>query len=264
MRSRRGLARVGELGDRADVAEGLAERVRVQGDDARTAGDRLGDRAHVVDAHGAHRAQRLGHDEVGLELVQALRHRARRSPRRARCARARRRRSRRAEPGGQTSRVICGSERAAAGKSHSCVTATTSSPSPRAKSNSVAWGTRLTIRIGRQAWHPSDRWQERRAPRPRPLARSAASLHGRFGSCQTILLEVAAHTPPRDDGAAAVLHGAADRAERVLRDGRVLARALASRPPGGARRRAPAAPIWRCNRSTRSATTSRPSRSGSR
>ena len=48
------------------------ERVRVEGDDLRAAGDRLGDRAHVVDAHGAHRAQRLGDDEVGLEVAQAL------------------------------------------------------------------------------------------------------------------------------------------------------------------------------------------------
>ena len=32
----------------------------------------LGHRAHVVDADGAHRAQRLGDDQVGLELAQAL------------------------------------------------------------------------------------------------------------------------------------------------------------------------------------------------
>ena len=51
-------------------------------------------------------------------------------------------------PGGSTSRVTCGSSSTSVGKSHSCVTATTSSPSPRANSVSVADGTRLAIRTG--------------------------------------------------------------------------------------------------------------------
>src|SRR5690349_21881468 len=46
-----------------------------------------------------------------------------------------------------TSRVTFGSSSTAAGWSHSCVTAVTSSPSPRANSISVADGTRETIRM---------------------------------------------------------------------------------------------------------------------
>src|SRR3954454_16923554 len=45
------------------------------------------------------------------------------------------------------SRVTLGRSSAAGGWSHSCVTAVTSSPSPRAKSISVADGTRETIRM---------------------------------------------------------------------------------------------------------------------
>src|ERR671916_1032238 len=50
-------------------------------------------------------------------------------------------------PGPITSRVILGRSRASGGWSHSCVTAVTSSPTPRAKSISVADGTSDTIRI---------------------------------------------------------------------------------------------------------------------
>src|SRR4051794_33852953 len=50
-------------------------------------------------------------------------------------------------PGGRTSRVMRGFSSAPAGKSHSCVTPTTSSSSPSANSISVAEGTRETIRI---------------------------------------------------------------------------------------------------------------------
>src|SRR5215203_5907586 len=57
-------------------------------------------------------------------------------------------------PGGRTSRVTCGSSSAAGGKSHSCVTPTTSSPSPSANSSSVAWGTRLTMRIAMEEDRP--------------------------------------------------------------------------------------------------------------
>src|SRR3954447_25346556 len=47
-----------------------------------------------------------------------------------------------------TLRVSLGRRSASAGKSHSCVTATTRSPRPRANSDSVADGTRLAIRMG--------------------------------------------------------------------------------------------------------------------
>ena len=68
--------------------------------------------------------------------------------------------------------VSFGSERAAGGKSHSWVTATTESPSPRANSASVAEGTRLAIltpvRIGFEI-----RWQSCFQTR-----RSGRGLHG--------------------------------------------------------------------------------------
>ena len=64
----------------------------------------------------AHRAQRLGDDQVGLEVAQRARRRARRSPRRARCARATAASiSAGDRPGGSTSRVTCGSSRASVG-----------------------------------------------------------------------------------------------------------------------------------------------------
>ena len=66
-----GVLGVGGLRERAHVAEHLAERVRVQRDDL---GHRvhLGrDRAHVVDGDRADAAQRLGDDQVGLEVAQA-------------------------------------------------------------------------------------------------------------------------------------------------------------------------------------------------
>jgi hypothetical protein len=68
----RRVARVGELGDGAHVAERLAERVRVERDDVRVGRDRAGHLAHVVVADRAHRAQLLGDDEVGLEVVQEI------------------------------------------------------------------------------------------------------------------------------------------------------------------------------------------------
>jgi hypothetical protein len=68
----RRVARVGELGDGAHVAERLAERVRVERDDARLGGDRARDLAHVVVADRADRAKLLGDDEVGLEVVQEI------------------------------------------------------------------------------------------------------------------------------------------------------------------------------------------------
>src|SRR3712207_8177361 len=50
-------------------------------------------------------------------------------------------------PGGSLSLVTCGRSRASGGWSHSWVTPTTCSPSPSAKSSSVACGTRDTIRM---------------------------------------------------------------------------------------------------------------------
>src|SRR3712207_714680 len=50
-------------------------------------------------------------------------------------------------PAGSLSRVTCRRSRASGGWSHSCVTPTTWSPRPSAKSSSVAWGTRDTIRM---------------------------------------------------------------------------------------------------------------------
>src|ERR1700744_1663405 len=56
-----------------------------------------------------------------------------------------------------TSRVTLGRFRASAGKSHSCVTAATSEPRPRAKRVSVADGTRETMRMAAEAvWREVD------------------------------------------------------------------------------------------------------------
>ena len=90
----------------------------------------------------------------------------------------------------------------------------------------------------RQAWHPVTNGKRADgASSTTVCGASAASLHGRSGSCQTTLLEVAAHTPPRDDGAAAVLHGAADRAERVLRRWASTRSSARGAPAGGAQGR---------------------------
>ena len=59
------------LGERADVPEHLAERVRVQAHDLRHRVHALRDRPHVVDGHRADAAQRLGDDEVGPQRAQA-------------------------------------------------------------------------------------------------------------------------------------------------------------------------------------------------
>ena len=62
--------RVGRLGERADVAEHLAERVRVERDHLRLGLDPLRDRDDVVVGDRADRAQRLRDDQVGLQLAQ--------------------------------------------------------------------------------------------------------------------------------------------------------------------------------------------------
>ena len=64
---------LGHLGEAADVAQHLAERHRVERDHLRVRRDLLRDRAHVVERHGADLAERLGHDQVRLELAQLLR-----------------------------------------------------------------------------------------------------------------------------------------------------------------------------------------------
>jgi hypothetical protein len=66
------VARVGRLGQRADVAEHLAERVRVEREHLRRRLEALRQRAHVVVRDGAHRAQRLGDDEVRLGAAHAV------------------------------------------------------------------------------------------------------------------------------------------------------------------------------------------------
>ena len=64
---------VGRLGQAPEIAEHLAEGHGVEREDLRLRGHRLGDGAHVVDGDRADRTQRLGHDEVGAELVQKVR-----------------------------------------------------------------------------------------------------------------------------------------------------------------------------------------------
>ena len=74
------------LCDRSGIAENLSDRVRVKRDHHRLAVDLLRESADVVVGDGAHRAQRLRDDQVGLQLVQQSRCRARRSTRRRACA----------------------------------------------------------------------------------------------------------------------------------------------------------------------------------
>jgi hypothetical protein len=63
---------VGGLGQRARVGENLADRVRVQRDHHREAVDLVRDLADVVIGDGAHRAQRLGDDQIGGQLAERL------------------------------------------------------------------------------------------------------------------------------------------------------------------------------------------------
>jgi hypothetical protein len=62
----------GRLGERADIAEHLAERVRIEAHDRRLRLHPRGDRAHVVDRHRAHAAQRLRDDQIGPQATQAF------------------------------------------------------------------------------------------------------------------------------------------------------------------------------------------------
>ena len=68
----RGVAGARGLRQRAHVTHRLAERLGVQRYHLGAGGHRLGDPLDVLDAHGADRAQRLGDDQVGLELAQPL------------------------------------------------------------------------------------------------------------------------------------------------------------------------------------------------
>ncbi len=69
----RGVLGVGRLGERARIAEHLADGVRVERDHARMALDLVRDGADVVVGDRAHRAQRLGDDQVRPEFVEQLR-----------------------------------------------------------------------------------------------------------------------------------------------------------------------------------------------
>ena len=68
----RGVLAIGRLRQRAGVTEHLAQSARVQGDDLGRGLDRLGHAPHVLDGNRADRAQRLGDDQIGFELVQLL------------------------------------------------------------------------------------------------------------------------------------------------------------------------------------------------
>ena len=63
---------VGRLRQRPGIAEHLADRPRVQRDHDRLAVDLLGDRTDLVVGDRADPAQRLGDDQLGLQLVQQV------------------------------------------------------------------------------------------------------------------------------------------------------------------------------------------------
>ena len=67
-----GVPAVGRLRERPRVAQHLADRVWVERDHPRVRLDLLGDRADVVVGDRAHRAQRLGDDQVGSQVVEGL------------------------------------------------------------------------------------------------------------------------------------------------------------------------------------------------
>ena len=90
-----GLRHPGGLGQARHVGEDLAERGRVERDHGRTSGQALGDREHVVVGHGADLADRLGHDQVHVELVERVHVELVERLALARCARVPRGRSRR-------------------------------------------------------------------------------------------------------------------------------------------------------------------------
>ena len=64
------LERVGGYSERAYVDQDLAERRRIEREDLRLGFDLLGDRADVVDRHGADGAQRLRDDQVGQRVLE--------------------------------------------------------------------------------------------------------------------------------------------------------------------------------------------------
>ena len=64
------VLRVRGLGERAHVAQHLAERVRIQREHLRGGIEPLRDGADVVLGDGAHGAERLGDDQVRLQVLQ--------------------------------------------------------------------------------------------------------------------------------------------------------------------------------------------------
>jgi hypothetical protein len=60
------------LCDRSGIAQNLSQRVRIERDHHRLTVDLRRDFAHVVVGDGADRAQRLGDDQLGLQVVQRV------------------------------------------------------------------------------------------------------------------------------------------------------------------------------------------------
>ena len=146
-RARRAPARPPRSATRAMSPAPRPSVSRVERDHLGRRGQALGDGPDVVVGDGADRAQRLGHDQVGLERAPAPPRRACRAPPRGPVtSRTRASISAGGSPSAMTLAVSRGSRVAASGWSHSCVTATTLSPRPSAKRISVADGTRLAIR----------------------------------------------------------------------------------------------------------------------
>ena len=54
------------------VRQHLVERLRVEREHVGLARQAARDRAHVIEGHGAHRTERLRHDQVGRELLELL------------------------------------------------------------------------------------------------------------------------------------------------------------------------------------------------
>ena len=67
------LAALAGLSEGAHVAEALAEALRVKGDHARAGGQVLGHLGYLLIGDGAHRAEGLGHDQIGESAASAAR-----------------------------------------------------------------------------------------------------------------------------------------------------------------------------------------------
>ena len=66
------LTSIGRLGHRAHVAERLAEGMRVERDDLRPRGQLRGELGDVLVGDGAHRTERLCHDQIRLQRPQGI------------------------------------------------------------------------------------------------------------------------------------------------------------------------------------------------